>query len=79
MPAILKAGGTNYFFTSTAQASKALELLSKAIVVDRDYSSHAETYRQIAETDRHEWKHELELKITKQRKPHAPQLCLPGE
>jgi len=79
MSAILKAGGTNYFFGSTIQASKALELLSKATVVERDYQAPGEQYREPMVSELSEYRSELELKIIKQKKPKPAQLALPGE
>ena len=78
MGAILTAGANQYFFTSNIQAAKALELLSKATIVERKYSLKGDDkYREVPLYG-HEWQAELSLKIVKQRKPLQPQLRLTG-
>jgi hypothetical protein len=78
MGAILTVGSNQYFFTSNIQAAKALELLSKGTLVEREYRDNGVTKYREESTEGHEWRTELNLKIVNQAKPLKPQLRLTG-
>lgn len=80
MPAIVKIGYHEYFFTSINQASKAVELLGKATPVKGHHTDGKEVYRAIDDEDvGFRCGREISMTITQQKKPLPAQLALPGE